>query len=511
LFDLSSYVLTAFDASNLNGALATDKFPEASVSKDTHAKYLFAYLTDIGASTIVIEPDYVDGDFLDDFASYYASCFERFDYRCKRVHFFSESVDRSEFDAAILGVAPAADIKKLQTSYLGFIVVKPLPDAIIGRTQLRTYDADGGRRNYTAIATYKVHLFGLELEVRTLPFQEQDHALAACATVALWSCFHRTARMFGTHSPRPSRITSDAAAIQGDRRTFPSYGLSVEQMCSAIRRNALEPEVFGKAAIVEAPLISLMYGYLRFGLPILLLVNVDEKDGHALTLNGYSLRTEPQHSSEHPLSAAVPIPRFPRLPGLYIDEFYAHDDQFGPFSRLKVDTTNSTHKSAILTGCWLRSNGEARILRPTQIIVPVYPKIRLTYLQALKWLTRLAATAEGVAASPASAWDLYLIDTNAYKENLRGSKLVGRRKMNQLTSNQPRFFWRCIFANQGSERFEMLIDATGFDRSFPIFSVNYFDLEFAEKLVAILQKTRHEMLVSSGIPGKFLTELEAHR
>ncbi len=84
----------------------------------------------------------------------------------------------SPSDHTLLGRAGGSLRQKdLQDGYLGFIVVKPLPRTIIGRTCLKTYDSKGGTRHFPIVRRYPVHLFGIPLRVETLAFQEQDQAV----------------------------------------------------------------------------------------------------------------------------------------------------------------------------------------------------------------------------------------------------------------------------------------------------------------------------------------------
>jgi hypothetical protein len=259
------------------------------VNADRHATYLFDYLNspDVAAATMIIEPEYVDRDYAEDYAAFYVSCFYKYDRFCTRVHFFNERISRERFHRIIRGEVPKSSLKRFQDAYIGFIVVRPLPDAMIGRTQLATYKDDGGRRHYTATRKYEVHLAGISLAVESMAFQEQDRAVAACATVALWSCFQKTAQLFGTAAPRPPVITADATSSLYLRRALPSNGLTTEQICGAIRQNGLDPEVFPVQAITP----SLLYGYLRFGIPLLMIAKIESytEQTHAITLNGYSL------------------------------------------------------------------------------------------------------------------------------------------------------------------------------------------------------------------------------
>ncbi len=111
--------------------------PEACAERP-HTKYLDRYLSALGCKTIVVEEPYVDRDFLDDFAAYYVRCFADYDRFCRRLHFFRSSFDQKAYDAFIAGEG-GVEPETLEASYLGHVVLKPLPNAFLGRTCLATY------------------------------------------------------------------------------------------------------------------------------------------------------------------------------------------------------------------------------------------------------------------------------------------------------------------------------------------------------------------------------------
>ena len=156
------------------------------IRNHVRAKYLSRYLHDLEAKTLIVEYEYTDGDYLDDFASYYVKCFYPYPRRCKRLHFFTCPITQDEFLGVVRGDLQPTQEDDFRNAYLGFVIARPLPDAIIGRTALSTYPPDGGRRHYPCTRLYNANLFGVELVVRSLAFQEQDSVLAACATVSLW-------------------------------------------------------------------------------------------------------------------------------------------------------------------------------------------------------------------------------------------------------------------------------------------------------------------------------------
>jgi len=162
---------------------ATSSAPE--VAQKQHIHFLKSYFGKLDAKTIVVELDYIDHDYLEDYSNYYVKCFYDYHRKCARLHFFQDSFSLEDF-SRVLASENEALLDRIKETYLGFIVVKPLPKTIIGRSCLKTYPT-AGARNYPVIRKYSANLFGIELEVSTLAYQEQDTVAAACATSALWS------------------------------------------------------------------------------------------------------------------------------------------------------------------------------------------------------------------------------------------------------------------------------------------------------------------------------------
>jgi len=270
---MPAFELFAFTEENLFQAFSNEHCPAELIrNRNEVAQYLFRYLRDQGATFFVLEHDYVDSDYLDDYSAFYSKCFMHYKSRTKRLHFFScPLISEAQLRDALLRNNDQI-ASTLRNEYLGFVVARPLPLAVVGRTVLKSYPSDNGRRNYPATRIYHANLFGLSLQVTSLAFQQQDRALAACATVALWSCFHKTAQLYATTAPTPATITRTASVVvQG--RSIPSQGLEFYQMCEAVRGVGLEPEVYKPK--MGLPLASLIYSYLRMGQPVILGIDIE--------------------------------------------------------------------------------------------------------------------------------------------------------------------------------------------------------------------------------------------
>jgi hypothetical protein len=327
-----------FSEQNFHKVIINERFSVSKAEEHQRVSYLYGYLLHLDTSTIVVENEYIDGDYLDDFIAVYATCFSKYERFCKRIHFFKIAISKKQLNNLIYNSINPEKRKEILDSYLGFIVVRPLPKAVIGRTVLKTYECDKGERGeryYTVTREYKPNFFGVEFLIeKSLAYQEQDRAVSACATVALWCCFHKTAKLFNTPLPSPATITRAANQIARDSRMIPSAGLSVEQICNAIHWVGLEPEVIDLELLdpKKDPIILSAYGYLKMGLPVIVIAKYypnisiepqssqprQEPQLHAITLTGFSITQKKSSFEQFPSKAQ------------YIDELYGHDDQIGP-------------------------------------------------------------------------------------------------------------------------------------------------------------------------------------
>jgi hypothetical protein len=221
-------------------------FPDG-IEASGQVQYLRCYLADLCAASVIEEPLYFDRDYLSEFSTFYSTSARGYSNACRRLHVFSLDLPllRCRFAAALAGDAGA--LRELNDAYLGFSVVRPIPATPLGRTVLRWYpDTQPARPRVTNPSRlYAVHVAGLKLELRGLAWQQQDTAVGACATVALWSMFHSSALDEHHAIPTTAEITRTASARYPlGRRAFPATdGLTVYQICEAIRAQGLQPAV----------------------------------------------------------------------------------------------------------------------------------------------------------------------------------------------------------------------------------------------------------------------------
>ena len=135
----------------------------------------------------LVENPYIDCDYSSDYRFFYAQTFRTYDRHCKRVHFFAEDV------GAIFALPNWNErVKALQAtslrSYFGFCVIRPLPNASIGRSVLKMRGPEGKDLEsvITCRADVRANLLGAELDVCGAAFMQQDSRVGACAQIAIW-------------------------------------------------------------------------------------------------------------------------------------------------------------------------------------------------------------------------------------------------------------------------------------------------------------------------------------
>jgi hypothetical protein len=275
-------------------------------------------------------------------------------------------------------------------------------------------------------------------------------------------------------------------------------------MCEAIRAAGLEPEVFPVKPSV--PVVSLIYAYLRAGLPAILAIDVEQRGLHAVTVLGYSL--EEQRVRETEVSEVSKGWPMPPLQGLNISKLYVHDDQIGPFARMFIHHGNGKYPVRF-KGMWFTRTGQEAWLNPVYVIIPVYHKIRIKFLEVLKWPSRLTLFFASLGwLHPIGLlrlrWDVFLTTVNELKSGLRKSAASQRVLERLLAPSHPRFIWRVCAYHADTPLFEVLADATGIARSFLPYLIWYQHAGFEYLIRSELDTPDWDDRVMKSLPSDFV-------
>ena len=92
-----SYLVSRFakgELSNLVKECFGTDFPD--IFRKSQIDYIYRYLNDLDAKSVLLEPKYIDKDYLEDFNHYYVKCFGNNGFVSARLHFFSKELDHQK-------------------------------------------------------------------------------------------------------------------------------------------------------------------------------------------------------------------------------------------------------------------------------------------------------------------------------------------------------------------------------------------------------------------------------
>ena len=426
------------------GELKDIVFPFTSEALKTHvglseqADYLLRYLMKLDSKTCVIETNYIDKDFLIDYQSFYCRSFDEISKITSRIHFFSMDFSSDQLEDTLVN-SDESFMRKLNETYLGFIIIRPIKGSkgqpIIGRTLLKTYPPEGKRHFVTS--KYYPSLFGIELNLDSLPFQAKDEGVSACATIALWSALHPLRDLFEITRHAPAEITERSTTIPNIDRRFPQNGLTIEQIVNYIRIIGLDMEVIRPSKNDDYTQTALK-AYLDAGLPILAALNL-EKSGF-----------------QYPLKHAVAISGYKIDKNNDIEELYVHDDVVGPYCNVKKDGTLSNWDYE-----W-----KARGFKITldKLLVPIHPKIRTVFWRmyteynGIRKKTLEELERQGEKSNDHDV-ELLLMTSRKYKEYILKNKKF-ENKASILMLSLPKFVWIVRFLEKGQPAKDIVYDST---------------------------------------------------
>lgn len=440
--------------------------------------YLDRYLRSsaIGAKTLVVEHPYTDRHYLEEYQRYYASSLRAPPARTTRVHVFAIALDDDTLIELNRRSATGADARaevqqKLQRAYRGFIVLRPLAAAPIGRTVLAPFSGIESRVFRCARAHYS-HLLGLELEVESVPFQQQETAVGACATTAIWSALASASRATGQRGPTPYAITEGATRHVATDRQLPAQGgLELSQVVSSVRSQGFAPYVMKAADNYEVFTHSLKC-FLSSGIPVVLLVYDEDFNGyHAMTAVGY------RRSDEEHLSPPLAYSEGPaELTTAGLSRIYVHEDRLGPYARMSLSAPDEEHDSPSLKHLHFNTSlhQDSEPMRVHSAVVPIYRKLRLTPRGLLQVAAEIYPMMRRTFPKDMERLrvDLWFAMNGEYTEQLlsrgrEGSELIARFVRD---TPLPRYVGIVRFSLDKHELIDVVCDTTDIYRARPRYS-----------------------------------------
>lgn len=488
------YLVSNDSFKSVLGTYLTHENKSHRVLNKPQINFIEDHLHALGAKTIVVETGYIDHDFVEDYSFYYSRCFRSYKPRCARFHCFEKKYDKEFIESVILDEDSNSE-NELNKSYLGFVIIRPLVDTIIGRTCMIPSKDDVISNYFHAKCEIKVSFFGIALSVKCMPFQEQDSMVAACATTALWSALNVTGRLFCHSIMTPSRITLTAKERGVSLyRALPNRdGLSINEMAYTIRRMGLDvvcvdvlPTLTTKRK--KSIILGNVFSYLTLGIPVIIVGRIKKANSsippamHAVVANGFDYFDDNELKS-HGVDKDADLRR---MTAGWIGRIYVCDDRIGPYTSLHVESS-SPH---LIT----RDN---EVFDVKYLLIPLNDKIRVSYDEV--WDVAFKLDGLLLKLFPIVKhikWDITLKRSNEFKRDIRKDgeidESLEKSKRKVLFVCLPKYLWVVTIFLKDKQSAIIGIDSTDAGQGLNIACAIFKSRDIPNLVGAMAAKNRFE-------------------
>ncbi|VXB03466.1 hypothetical protein [Aeromicrobium sp. 9AM] len=355
-----------------------------------------------GVRSVLVEYRYIDADWRSQHAEFYGATFRRFPSVCHRLHFFTVEIP-----------SDLQDLDQYQDHYRGYMVLRPTPNAPVGRTMISPPPDMAGA--VVAQATETVHLFGWPFMVSAMPFISQDRQYLRCAHASLWMVLRHAETVHGLGRKLPKDIHEACSGGSVIGRQVPSAGLTQSQVLDGSTRLGLS--------------------MARMPVP----AKNDEPDPGAITLYNVVCRYV---SSQLPPIVLSPnhawvVVAWRRTPSVGHSKLtlWRHDDSAGPYIKVDdpYDEPNPAHK-------W------STILMP--LMTKMYIAAERAEVSGGAWLRtmidsygELVSVAAEAAAADALAVQTYAVKSTEFKARLAGRGMPAELEALYRFAHMPKYIW----------------------------------------------------------------------
>jgi hypothetical protein len=240
---------------HLTGDLSLDDNLAARFFIESSDAFVNALACFEGATHLLIEYDYFDADVRSTASKTVARRFQRHPLLVDRLVFFKVDDSGSPI-ASCLGLVDAPAPIDSSGSVLGYMVLAPDTNGTVSRSLLpppSTHpDVKGDfPKHVRCCVPETIRIGGVLKQTRGVPFLQQGGGLLSCAHVAAWSS-HYTAVLRGLVPRRHLAEFHDAAARNAaPRRSFPSSGLTADQVAAMMDQLGLPVDSLDFASLAK--------------------------------------------------------------------------------------------------------------------------------------------------------------------------------------------------------------------------------------------------------------------
>lgn len=367
-----------------------------------------------------IETSYIDKLYRNTYYHYYSSKLKYYSRETIRLTFFSKEISIEQFYSC-------DGQKELESTFLGFIVLRPTSQNILGRNVLSPDIFDRNDKYYICQACYEVCIYGAKLFVHGFPHSSQDSEFMVCAETTVWSLMEYFSTKYPEYHPVLPNNIHKILSTTSMQRQVPSTGLTALQISYSLKEFG-----FGvKNYINTGPdFFSIIKMYIESGIPVVIAIKNNKGIAHVFNLSG---RTDYQSNGFNytvldTLSNTVNLLDYYEAPARYL----AMDDNHTAYDSILLDDPSCNYPNINWKDCKV----VAAIIPLHRRIYKDAQKARASAIQNLKTLAQHATLPTEVVLR------VLLSSSRSFKASIaQNPDLPADIKTLILTIDMPKFVW----------------------------------------------------------------------
>ena len=270
--------------------------------------------------TVLMEPRYICKDHRNLFSNFYSKKTNPRSHECTRLHFFS--------DPDLTSRKFLLDGETSQPGYLGYSVIRPVPERCLGRTVIDPYlvGRNVSAGFYTMRTPFRLHCSGHLLTTHGYPYMSQDTDVTVCAHATLWGVCRYLSERHSTYAELlPYDLVRLTAPTVG--RVTPYRGMTYQDYSKILSDFGCHPVIIlaknpTTATTIMPEALQEIYSYIESGLPVLASLHNAAVGGHVAALVGHTLDFNRPPASD--VDGLVDS-------SCFMDRFIVMDDNFFPY------------------------------------------------------------------------------------------------------------------------------------------------------------------------------------
>jgi hypothetical protein len=229
---------------------------------------------------IIVEYPYVDKYYRDTYYNFFSKKHAPHQRDSVRVSFFYNRVQLGDF-------VNEEKIKEIQNAFLGVLTIRPTSFRVIGHTFLSP-EILKDKSFVSCLCNERVSIGGIELSLYGFPFCSQDNESITCAESALLMLVNYYSGKFSDYSRLlPSKINEILKNLSIERQ-LPSIGLDYQDISFVLKELGFAPKIYVKSCLEEEEQLfkRALYTYIESGIPVILILEKDSGNRHAIVAMG---------------------------------------------------------------------------------------------------------------------------------------------------------------------------------------------------------------------------------